>query len=264
MRLTPPIVICGNINGQFYDLRRLFEENGKPPDTKYLFLGDYVDHGYYSIETIALLMAYKCRYPDRIYLLRGHHESYRETQAKGFYDEIVRYFGDAEMWKLAMETLECLPLAALVGERIYCVHGGIGPSLTRVEDINKIDHAQRRQEIPVIGEIPEMLMSNPVDGISGFVYQEEDSPWMNYGSDVAAMFCEVNNLDMIVRSHQLAMDGYRMQFDDLVTTVWSAPNYKYKVGNLASVLKVSDSLERKFKLFQAVPDEERVIPKDRA
>ena len=261
LRLNPAIVVCGNINGQFYDLRRIFEENGKPPETQYLFLGDYVDYGYYSIETISLLLAYKCQYPDRIYLLRGHHETHRETRVKGFYSEIVRYFGDGEMWRKFMEVIEYLPLAATVGKRMFCVHGGIGPSVESVESINKIDYAARRMEIPMHGMMTELLMSSPKDDIDGFVPREDLGVY--FGADVTATFCHENKLDMICRSHDLAMEGYRMQFDGLVATVWSAPNYKYKVRNTAAVLKVNPWFQRKFKLFQAVPDEDRVIPKNR-
>ena len=258
LKLTAPIVVCGNVHGQFYDLRRLLELNGKPPETKYLFLGDYVDYGYYSLETTALLLAYKCRYPDRVYLLRGHHESRMETLREGFYEEVVQRFGDGKVWEGCMEVFDCLPIAALIGSRIFCAHGGIGESFSSVDEISDLD---RPDEIPVSGPIMEIVTSNP-DEVDGFVLPE-GSPWMVFGKDVTQQFCQKNKLDLIARSHQLAMDGYEYAFDGLVVTIWSAPSFKYRVGNQAAVMHVSESLEKTFKVFDAVPNDQRVIPKGR-
>lgn len=111
--------------GQFHDLIELFKIGGRLPDTNYLFMGDYVDRGFYSVETVTLLVALKCRYPHRLTILRGNHESRQVTQLYGFYDECVRKYGSANVWKTFTDLFDYLPLTALVENKIFCLHGGI-------------------------------------------------------------------------------------------------------------------------------------------
>ena len=87
LELAAPLVICGDLHGQFEDLLRVFEMTGDPSCINYMFLGDYVDRGKDGIETICLLFAYKIKYPERFFLLRGNHESASINRIYGFYDE---------------------------------------------------------------------------------------------------------------------------------------------------------------------------------
>lgn len=152
--------MCGDVHGQFHDLMELFRIGGKSPDTNYLFMGDYVDRGYYSVETVTLLVALKVRYRERITILRGNHESRQITQVYGFYDECLRKYGNANVWKYFTDLFDYLPLTALVDGQIFCLHGGLSPSIDSLDHIRALD---RLQEVPHEGPMCDLLWSDPDD-----------------------------------------------------------------------------------------------------
>jgi len=118
--VAAPVTICGDIHGQFYDLKELFKVGGDCPKVNYLFMGDFVDRGFYSVETFLLLLSLKVRYPDRIYLIRGNHESRQITQVYGFYDECLRKYGNAHVWRYCTDIFDYLSLSALIDNRVFC------------------------------------------------------------------------------------------------------------------------------------------------
>lgn len=158
--VSAPVTLCGDIHGQFYDMLELFRVGGPLPQNKYIFMGDFVDRGHHSVETVQLLYCYKLRYPDRITLIRGNHESRAVTQTYGFYDECMRKYGSTSVWRAFTESFDYLPLAALVDGRVLAVHGGLSPDIGTVEEIRII---QRNQEIPNQGPFCDLLWSDPED-----------------------------------------------------------------------------------------------------
>ncbi|KAH1020556.1 hypothetical protein HUJ04_010189 [Dendroctonus ponderosae] len=134
----------GDIHGQYTDLLRLFEYGGFPPEANYLFLGDYVDRGKQSLETICLLLAYKIKYPENFFLLRGNHECASINRIYGFYDECKRRF-NIKLWKTFTDCFNCLPIAAIIDEKIFCCHGGLSPDLQGMEQIR---HIMRPTDVP--------------------------------------------------------------------------------------------------------------------
>jgi len=254
-RVHSPITVCGDIHGQFYDLMELFKVGGSSPATNYIFLGDFVDRGFYSVETWLLLLALKVRHPDRVMLIRGNHESRQITQVYGFYDECIRKYGSANVWRYCTEVFDYLALGALIDDKIFCVHGGLSPSLNTLDDIRVID---RKQEVPHDGSMCDLLWSDPEE-ITGWGLSPRGAGYL-FGGDICKQFNHKNNVELIARAHQLVMEGYKCMFEEQLVTVWSAPNYCYRCGNIAAILELDEHHSRNFKTFDAAPQEARGIP----
>ncbi|MES1907854.1 MAG: serine threonine-protein phosphatase [Cercozoa sp. M6MM] len=243
-----PVTVCGDIHGQFHDLMELFRIGGKPPDTNYLFMGDYVDRGYYSVETVSLLVALKVRYKDRITILRGNHESRQITQVYGFYDECLRKYGNSNVWKYFTDLFDYLPLTALVEKEVFCLHGGLSPSIESLDQIMALD---RVQEVPHEGAMCDLLWSDP-DDIHGWGISQRGAGY-TFGHDISRTFNRNNGLTLISRAHQLIMDGYNWTHDKNVVTIFSAPNYCYRCGNAAAILEIDENMDTSFLQFDPAP-----------
>lgn len=211
-------------------------------------MGDYVDRGYYSVETVTLLFALKVRYPDRITITRGNHESRQITQVYGFYDECLRKYGNANVWSTFTDIFDFLPLCALVERQIFCLHGGLSPNIDHINMINSIN---RITEIPHTGAMCDLLWSDP----------DERSSWQasprgagyTFGVDISKQFCHTNDIDLICRAHQLVLDGYAWSHERCVITIFSAPNYCYRCGNQAAIMEIDDHLQYDIITFDPSP-----------
>jgi serine/threonine-protein phosphatase 6 catalytic subunit len=251
-----PVTICGDIHGQFYDLLELFRIGGELPYTNYIFIGDFVDRGYNSVETIELLFCYKIKYPSNITLVRGNHESRQVTIVYGFLDEIIRKYGNSNCWLYFMEAFDLLPLGALVGGEIFCVHGGLSPQMRTIDQLRTID---RNVEIPNGGPFCDIMWSDP-EQVDTWVLSNRGAGWL-FGYKVVKEFNYINGISLIARAHQLVDEGFMYWFpDNVLVTIWSAPNYCYRSGNMGSFLEIDQQLKQNFKTFREVEQSAQSLP----
>lgn len=366
----------------------LFRVGGDVPDTNYLFMGDFVDRGFYSLESFLLLLCLKVRYPDRMTLIRGNHESRQITTVYGFYDECLRKYGSANVWRYCCEVFDYLALGAIVlgasnemqpasetstgttglagtetpwtreqyldhkteievldaegrsitrltrrsketasdppspttvrnsaspqqikregtisnltgapgsgasgrsngtvgndSSAVFCVHGGLSPLIDTLDKIRLLD---RKQEVPHEGAMCDLLWSDP-DEIDGWGLSPRGAGFL-FGADTVKKFNHSNGINLIARAHQLVMEGFKEMFDSGIVTVWSAPNYCYRCGNVAAILELGEEGNsvvsrangergggvngnggevviagpaRRYRVFQAAPQDSRGMP----
>ncbi|BAF23875.1 serine/threonine-protein phosphatase PP1-like [Oryza sativa Japonica Group] len=245
LELEAPINVCGDIHGQFSDLLRLFEFGGLPPTANYLFLGDYVDRGKQSIETICLLLAYKIKYPDNFFLLRGNHECASINRIYGFYDECKRRFS-VRLWKLFTDCFNCLPVAAVIDDKILCMHGGLSPDLDSLDRIREI---ARPVDVPDQGLLCDLLWSDPDRESSGWGENDRGVSF-TFGADKVTEFLNKHDLDLICRAHQVVEDGYEFFADRQLVTIFSAPNYCGEFNNAGALMNVDASLLCSFQILK--------------
>ena len=244
LEVSAPVNICGDTHGQYNDLLRLFEFGGRPPQTNYLFLGDYVDRGKNSIETMGLLLAYKIKYPNNFFLLRGNHESELINHVYGFYDECRRRY-NLKVYKLFSDCFNWLPISAIVDDKILCMHGGISPDLTSLDKIRKI---VRPTEVPDKGLLCDLLWSDPdryVDGWGG----NERGVSVTFNENIVNKIVEDLDIDLICRAHQVVEKGYEFFADKKLVTVFSAPNYCNQFDNAGAMMLVDENLICGFKIL---------------
>lgn len=242
-----PMKIAGDIHGQFFDLLRLFEYCGSPQDANYLFLGDYVDRGRFSIETIALLFAYKVKFKENFFILRGNHECPSINKIYGFYDECNRRYS-IKLWRTFGDVFKWLPVAAIVSEQILCMHGGISPQLLHVDQILEI---QRPADIPEAGLLTDLLWADP---------NPDEDMWGNndrgvsfsFGREALARALSTYELSLICRAHQVVQDGYEFFGARRLVTVFSAPNYCGSFNNAGAVMSVDENLLCSFTVYHSM------------
>lgn len=245
IELSPPVKIVGDTHGQYQDLLRLFEMCGFPPAANYLFLGDYVDRGKQSLETILLLLCYKIKYPENFFLLRGNHECANVTRVYGFYDECKRRL-NIKVWKTFIDVFNTLPIAAIVASKIFCVHGGLSPSLSSMDDIRRIE---RPTGVPDYGLLNDLLWSDPSDTALDWEDNERGVSYC-FGKAVIQQFLGQYDFDLICRAHMVVEDGYEFWNERTLVTIFSAPNYCGEFDNFGAVMSVSEDLLCAFELLK--------------
>lgn len=245
LELEAPLKICGDIHGQYHDLLRLFEYGGFPPQSNYLFLGDYVDRGKQSLETICLLLAYKIKYPENFFLLRGNHECASINRIYGFYDECKRRY-NVKLWKTFTDCFNSLPVAAIVEEKIFCCHGGLSPHLDNIEDIRKL---QRPVDVPDSGLLCDLLWSDPERDVLKWGSNDRGVSYV-FGPRVVYDFLKKYDMDLVCRAHQVVEDGYEFFANRQLVTLFSAPNYCGEFDNAGAMMSVDETLMCSFQILK--------------
>ena len=247
VELEAPLHVCGDIHGQYYDLLRIFEHCGYPGEYNYLFLGDYVDRGKQSLETVCLLMCYKIKFPDKVTLLRGNHESSVTNRIYGFYDECKRRY-NVRLWRSFTDLFNWLPVAAIIDDKILCMHGGLSPELKNLQNIQDIS---RPTDIPDTGLLCDLLWSDPDKDV--LEYDENDrGVSVIFGEKIVQDFNKKNDLDLIIRAHQVVDDGYEFFAQRQLITIFSAPNYCGEFDNSAGIMIIDESLTCSLKVLRPV------------
>ncbi|GMP99918.1 hypothetical protein CsSME_00047215 [Camellia sinensis var. sinensis] len=262
LQLKAPIKVFGDLHGQFGDLMRLFDEYGFPSPAgdityiDYLFLGDYVDRGQHSLETITLLLALKIQYPDNVFLIRGNHEAADINALFGFRLECIERMGESDgiwAWTRFNQLFNFLPLAALIEKKIICMHGGIGRSIHSVEQIEKLERPITMDGGSII--LMDLLWSDPTenDSVEGLRPNARGPGLVTFGPDRVTDFCKKNKLQLIIRAHECVMDGFERFAQGQLITLFSATNYCGTANNAGALLVVGRGLVIVPKLIHPLP-----------
>uniref|UniRef100_A0A673CIJ2 Serine/threonine-protein phosphatase n=1 Tax=Sphaeramia orbicularis TaxID=375764 RepID=A0A673CIJ2_9TELE len=233
LELEAPLKICGDVHGQYYDLLRLFEYGGFPPESKQ------------SLETICLLLAYKIKYPENFFLLRGNHECASINRIYGFYDECKRRY-NIKLWKTFTDCFNCLPVAAIVDEKIFCCHGGLSPDLQSMEQVRRV---MRPTDVPDQGLLCDLLWADPDKDVLGWGENDRGVSF-TFGADVVTKFLHKHDMDLICRAHQVVEDGYEFFAKRQLVTLFSAPNYCGEFDNAGAMMSVDETLMCSFQILK--------------
>ncbi|XP_047045441.1 serine/threonine-protein phosphatase BSL1 homolog isoform X2 [Lolium rigidum] len=262
LQLKAPVKVFGDLHGQFGDLMRLFDEYGYPSTAgdityiDYLFLGDYVDRGQHSLETITLLLALKIEYPEHVHLIRGNHEAADINALFGFRLECIERMGESDgiwAWTRFNQLFNYLPLAAMIEKKIICMHGGIGRSINSVEQIEKIERPITMDVGSII--LMDLLWSDPTenDSVEGLRPNARGPGLVTFGPDRVTEFCKRNKLQLIIRAHECVMDGFERFAHGQLITLFSATNYCGTANNAGAILVVGRGLVIVPKLIHPLP-----------
>lgn len=262
IQLKAPIKIFGDLHGQFGDLMRLFDEYGSPSTAgdiayiDYLFLGDYVDRGQHSLETITLLLALKVEYPHNVHLIRGNHEAADINALFGFRIECIERMGERDgiwTWHRINRLFNWLPLAALIEKKIICMHGGIGRSINHIEQIESLQRPITMEAGSIV--LMDLLWSDPTenDSVEGLRPNARGPGLVTFGPDRVMEFCNNNDLQLIVRAHECVMDGFERFAQGHLITLFSATNYCGTANNAGAILVLGRDLVVVPKLIHPLP-----------
>lgn len=245
LKVPHDCIIVGDLHGHILDLLRIFKTFGLPPEQKYLFLGDYVDRGEFSTETMTLLFTLKALYPNEMYMIRGNHEFAEMTNRCGFSTELYQIYGDTSMETAFLFAFSMMPLAATINEKILCIHGGIGPNFKFINQINSINRPLYDFDHEPAATI---LWSDPSENVSGYMPSQRGSGAV-FGRAALDKFMEDNKIDLLVRAHECASNGVAIMLGGKLMTVFAASYYCGIAPNLSGVVQLTPDGEKNVVTF---------------
>lgn len=232
LEISSPVIIVGDLHGQIFDLIRILKENGSPDNKKYLFLGDLVDRGEFSIETVTTIFLLKIVYPSNVFIIRGNHEFEAMCSKSGFAQQIEELYDNFSIFHYFLEAFSFMPLSALIDSKSLCIHGGLGPQLYSLKQLREIKRPIADFGNPICDAI---LWSDPSDIINYFEYSTRGTGYL-FGEQATSEFCDSNKINLIIRAHECVGDGVEISHGGRCITVFSASNYCGIVGNKGAVL----------------------------
>jgi protein phosphatase len=237
LQLTGSVVIIGDLHGQLLDLLRIVRSCGFPIAKTFLFLGDIVDRGEFSVETCTIVFALKIKYADSVFVIRGNHEFGFLSQRCGFKEEIESVYGESTLYQNCLSAFSMIPLTAVVNEKMLCVHGGIGPGWFSVGQARRLE-----RPIDEFGDelLDTMLWSDPTPTVDFYEPSPRGTGFF-FGERAVAEFLDANSLTMLVRAHECVNTGCQFLFENKCATVFSASNYGGLVSNNSAVLEVNSA-----------------------
>ena len=238
LQIAPPVTIIGDLHGHIMDLLRIFQINGFPPAKTYLFLGDFIDRGEFSLETVLLLLILKILYPEQVYLIRGNHEFDSVCRVNGFSSQVSSVYSNSIVYQSIVCTFSLFPIAALISKKIFCVHAGFGQLCSTLSQINSIQRPIFQFETQAIIDL---LWSDP--STSNPQFSPSPRGFHSFGISVFEQFLKTNKLSCMIRAHQVLPEGFSPQFNDRLFTVFSASNYCGERGNKSAFLTISKELK---------------------
>jgi len=244
------LTVVGDLHGQYFDLAKIFEMNGNPSvSNRYVFNGDFVDRGAFGVEVVLTLFAWKALYPDYVTLLRGNHEIRSVNESYGFKDEVKHKYGSDKLFTRINTVFSQLPVAAVIKSKVFVVHGGLPRhenGQVTLETLRNLTSDPEPRERSIMSDL---LWSDPQDDYG--IAMSPRNVGVLFGPDVTQRFLNTNDLDLVVRSHELCGDGYRIQEGGKVVTIFSAPNYCDRCGNLAAFARFDSDLKMTIRQFPA-------------
>ncbi|EAY17985.1 Serine/threonine protein phosphatase PP1-2, putative [Trichomonas vaginalis G3] len=256
LNLEAPCTIFGDLHGQYYDMYGFLQKAGMPPEKQILFLGDYVDRGKNSIEILLTLFCLKIKFPEKIWTLRGNHECKEISKQYGFHEECMTRY-DESIWDTFNDVFDYFPIAAIIGGKIFCVHGGLSPQLS---ELSQIATMQRPITIPERGLIADLVWADPSPSHDGW-HESDRGTSYTFGPDVVDAFLAKNNFDLICRAHQVTAKGYEFPFfpNRSTVTVFSAPCYCNEYNNCGAIMSVAKDLRCSFVVIEPDPPAGKIL-----
>lgn len=247
--LESPIVVIGDLHGHILDLIRIFQHHGDPPLKKYLVLGDMIDRGEFSIETLLLLLSIKILYPTSIYLIRGNHETHSVCSTHGFLNEIIHFYNVPYAFSSLSILFNNLPYAAVIDKRFICFHGGLSPKFLSLDQLSQIvkPHDPTTSDITI-----SLLWSDPDDKVHDFAPSHRGIGYL-FGKEPTKRFLLSNSLQGIIRSHEVAKEGYKTNFCGKCVTIFSCSNYCGVENNMSATLYIQRDNDLDISQFDPLP-----------